>query len=266
MPSKKPNRYERLLEHVFQRHYAQDATEVAFAREDLEQAAKKLELQLPKNLGDVIYAFRYRTQLPESIQSLAPKGMDWIIRAAGQSKYRFVLTSFARIRPATNLAVTKVPDSTPGVISMYSMTDEQALLAKIRYNRLIDIFSGVACYSLQSHLRTTVNGMGQVETDEIYVGVDKRGAHYVFPIQAKGGKDTLGIVQVEQDVALCAEKFGGLICRPIGAQFLGSDLIAMIELEESQEGLKVVSEKHYRLVPSEEVSSKDIAQYRRRSI
>jgi hypothetical protein len=75
------------------------------------------------------------------------------------------------------MAETKVPDSTPGVIAMYALSDEQALLAKLRYNRLIDIFTGVACYSLQSHLRTSVRTLGQVETDEIYIGLDKRGAH-----------------------------------------------------------------------------------------
>jgi hypothetical protein len=101
------------------------------------------------------------------------------------------------------LTQTKVPDATPGIVVRYSLNDEQALLAKVRYNRLIDIFTGVTCYSLQNHLRTTVADMGQVETDEIYVGVDRRGAQYVFPVQAKGGTDKLNIVQIEQDFALC---------------------------------------------------------------
>jgi hypothetical protein len=54
------------------------------------------------------------------------------------------------------LAETKVPDSTPGLISLYALNDEQALLARLRYNRLIDIFTGISCYSLQSHLRTAL--------------------------------------------------------------------------------------------------------------
>ena len=90
--------------------------------------------------------------------------------------------------PNQNLAVTKIPDATPGIIAKYAFSDEQALLTRIRANRLIDIFLGIACYSLQNHLRTTVVGMGQVETDEIYVGVDKGGSHYVVPVQAKGGR------------------------------------------------------------------------------
>ena len=33
-----------------------------------------------------------------------------------------------------------------------------------------------------------LDGIGQIETDEVYVGVDKQGAHYVSPVQAKAGR------------------------------------------------------------------------------
>ena len=102
------------------------------------------------------------------------------------------------------MATTKIPDATPGIVAKYALGDEQALLARVRYNRLIDIFTGVVCYSLQNHLRTFVAGVGQIETDELYVGVDKKGAHFIFPIQAKGGSDQLNIVQIEQDFEVCA--------------------------------------------------------------
>src|SRR5437879_11654792 len=127
------------------------------------------------------------------------------------------------------MAFTKTPDSTPGIVANYAFDDEQALLARVRYNRLVDIFSGITCYSLQNHLRTAIPEMGQVETDEIYVGIDKKGAHYVFPVQAKSGKDKLNIVQIEQDFAVCAANFPLLVCRPIAAQFLDEGVIALFE-------------------------------------
>jgi len=145
---------------------------------------------------------------------------------------------------------------------MYALNDEQSLLAKLRYNRLIDIFTGVTCYSLQSHLRTTVPEMGQVETDEMYVGVDKRGAQYVFPVQVKGGSDQLGIVQIEQDFALCATKFPKLICRPIAAQFMDGNIIALFAFEESSNGICISEEKHYRLVLPEHLTDEDLSLYR----
>ena len=128
---------------------------------------------------------------------------------------------------------------------MYALSDEQALLARLRYNRLVDIFTGVTCFSLQNHLRTAVPQIGQVETDEIYVGVDRRGAHYVFPVQAKTGSNKLSIVQLEQDFAVCAAKFAGLICRPIGAQFMAQDVIALFAFEKGETGIAISSEKHY---------------------
>ena len=120
----------------------------------------------------MVYSFRYRTQLPPSILDEAPDGEAWIIRSTGRGKYRFVLVADVPLTPNPKLAVTKVPDATPGIIAKYALNDEQAVLARVRYNRLVDIFLGITCYSLQNHLRTTVTGMGQVETDEIYVGVD----------------------------------------------------------------------------------------------
>jgi hypothetical protein len=104
--------------------------------------------------------------------------------------------------PDPHRSVIKVPDATPGIIAKYALTDEQALLAKLRYNRLVDLFTALTCYSLQSHLRTSVTGIGGVETDELYVGMDRHGVQYVLPVQAKGGRDRLGVVQIEQDIAL----------------------------------------------------------------
>ena len=259
------NRYQQIMERIFFWHYKDDDREVVFERIDMERAARELGIELPKNLGDIPYTFRYRGMLPESIRAKAPEGEDWIIRSAGRSRYRFVATAVVNISPNTLLAETKIPDATPGVISMYALGDEQALLAKLRYNRLIDIFTGVTCYSLQSHLRTTVPTIGQVETDEIYIGVDRRGAHYVFPVQAKGGKDRLGIVQIEQDFALCADKFPSLICRPIAAQFIEDDFIALFEFEENEQGIAIAAEKHYRLVQPDSVTLADLDAYRSRS-
>ena len=125
-----------------------------------------------------------RTALPKEILATAPQDKEWVIRPVGQAKYCFSLTSMARFLPNRQLIETKIPDATPGIITRYAMDDEQGLLARVRYNRLVDIFTGVTCHSLQNHFRTTVPNMGQVETDEIYVGLDKRGVHYIFPVQA----------------------------------------------------------------------------------
>src|SRR3989442_664402 len=196
------NLYSAIIEKIFQSKFKKGMREFDFDREELLVVAKELGLKEPKNLGDLIYTFRYRAGLPETIKKHAGEEKTWIIRPAGRGKYRFVLVPDKPIAPNESLAITKVPDATPGVVAKYALSDEQALLAKLRYNRLVDIFAGVACYSLQNHLRTSVPNMGQAETDEIYVGLDKKGAHYVFPVQAKGGSDKLNIVQIEQDLAV----------------------------------------------------------------
>lgn len=259
------NRYSAIIEKIFLMKFKPGMREVDFERVEIEKVASQLKVKLPKNLGDLIYSFRYRTPLPESVRSKTGKGQTWVIRPAGKARYRFALIADRPLAPNDSLTTTKVPDSTPGVIAKYALSDEQALLAKVRYNRLVDIFTGVACYSLQNHLRTTVSGMGQVESDEIYIGVDKKGVHYVMPVQAKGGKDKLSVVQIEQDLAVCAEKFHALICRPVGAQFMANDVIALLEFESGEQGIGVASEKHYKLVPPEQVTEADLLAYRQRT-
>jgi hypothetical protein len=255
------NRYQALLEKVFLDRYKKGVEEVAFSREDLESAAVALKIALPKNLGDIIYSVRYRTDLPLAIVKHGSKGREWVIEGDGRAKYVFRLQTVNKILPNPNLLAVKIPDSTPEIISAYALSDEQALLAKVRYNRLIDIFLGLTCYSLQNHLRTTVKGIGQIEIDEIYIGINKKGAHFVIPVQAKGGNDRLGMVQTRQDIECCAQKFPNLMCRAISTQFITDDLIALFELTVDGGELKVVEERHYQLVSASQISSDDLKRY-----
>lgn len=261
-----PNRYTQIIESIFFRHYQAGDAEVAFERSEINDVATELGLKQISNVGDAVYSFRFRVDLPATIKATAPEGLEWVIRQAGISRYKFVLTKFVNIIPAEGLVVIKIPEATPGVIAKYALDDEQALLAKLRYNRLIDIFTGIMCYSLQNHLRTTVSNLGQVETDEVYIGIDSRGAHYVLPVQAKAGRDKLGVVQIEQDVAMCESKFPNLICRPIAAQFMADNIIALFEFQQTEEGIGISSEKHYKLVTPDELSPEELAHYVQRAL
>lgn len=257
------NRYQQLAGWVFKKHYSEGDTVVEWTRDELPDAAKDLGIDLPKNLGDVLYSIRYRTRYPSVMLEAAPEGHEWITRSVGRSKYRFdLIPAQVRVRPNPLLEVTKIPDATPEIIASSALGDEQALLALVRYNRLIDIFLGVASYSLQNHLRTTAPDVGQVEVDEVYVAVDRHGRQYILPVQAKGGSDEIGITQTEQDIAVCREKWPDMICRPISAQFGNDGRIALFELAIQDDQVRVRRESHYRLVPSSEISKDDLEGYK----
>lgn len=256
------NRYSAIIAAIFMAKYRSGDTLVSFQREDIVGFSATLGIPLPRNVGDVIYSFRYRVPLPEAIRATAPAGTAWIIRPGGRSVYNFALVSDIPLTPNPNLAAIRVPDATPGIIGRYALNDEQAVLARVRYNRLIDVFLGLSCYSLQNHLRTAIRNVGQIETDELYIGLNKAGAHFVIPVQAKSGHDQLSRVQVEQDLALCAARFPNLICRPIGVHELNTGIIALLKFVEQGPDIRIASERHYTLVPSDEISDEDLAQYR----
>jgi hypothetical protein len=259
---KTASRYHQLIEKIFFDGYRKGATEILFERRALKDAARTLGIDLPDNLGDVIYSIRFRTPMPTRVLETQSAGREWIIELVGRAKYRFRLANKNRIIPNTNLAVIRVPDNTPEIIAAYALDDEQALLAKVRYNRLIDIFLGLTTFSLQNHLRTSVKDIGQIEIDELYVGLDKYACHYIIPVQAKGGTDQISGVQTAQDCAWCAQKFPTLRCRAISAQFVSRDQIALFELKIETDILKVVEERHYKLVQAGDLDAQEIVNYR----
>lgn len=260
--SSETNRYKVLIERIFFDHWKKGTTQFEFARDEIKSKADSLKIELPDNVGDIPYSFRYRTALPQSITETQPTGLEWIIEGAGRSKYRFKLVPATRIKPREELVRIAIPDATPEVIRAYALDDEQALLAIVRYNRLIDTFLGLTTYSLQNHLRTTVKGIGQIEIDELYIGLDKQGCHYMIPVQAKGGKDQIGVVQTTQDIRFVEQRFTGMRCGAVAAQFMEEHIIALFELTLQGDEVKVVDERHYQLVPADQLDAGTIRNYK----
>jgi hypothetical protein len=262
--AKVASRYVRIVEAVFQRYWKKGKTEFAFERDELQQVCAELKIEIPKNLGDVIYTFRYRKALPKSILATQPADRGWLILGDGDARYRFRLNKLTHIRPTNGLLVRKIPDATPEIIVGYALTDEQALLAKVRYNRLIDVFLGITAYSLQNHLRTKIPNYGQIEIDELYVGIDSRGAQYIVPVQAKGGTDVLGAIQTIQDITFCQteKKYRDCIARAVSAQFLADDTIALFETTFDGDEVSIMRERHYKLTESDAIGAADLKVYR----
>src|SRR2546421_12513258 len=79
--------YSSVIEKVFADKFKPGAKHVDFSRDDLEAAAETLDVD-PKNVGDLIYSFRYRRPLPQTIRTKAPANHVWIIRGTGAAQYR----------------------------------------------------------------------------------------------------------------------------------------------------------------------------------
>ena len=82
----------------------------------------------------------------------------WPIACKGASEVNaFELKSVSKLQPAPNVAsLYRSPDAIPGIESRYVLTDEQALLAGLRYNRLIrHLYRRYVLFQAQNQLRTT---------------------------------------------------------------------------------------------------------------
>ena len=246
------SKYGKIIASIFSEKYAEPMEEVPFTRDDLIAHAHQLGIAPPKNLGDIVYSFRYRVDLPEDISKTVPDGFTWIIVGTGDARYSFIKSRKSNIIPNTSLLSVRIPNNTPEILTMYSLSDEQSLLSMVRYNKILDLFLGIVTYSMQNHLRTRVAGIGQIEIDELYMGVNKIGQHFIIPVQAKLGNDKIGAVQLFQDITFCQVRFPDLICIPIAVHFSEVDnRICMFRLTLDHYSVSIVDEKHYRLLQSD---------------
>jgi len=237
---------------VFEHNYKEGAQQVSFTLDDIREAIREVGYK-ERNVPDLRYQYvSGRAPLPRNIEKLGP----WMIEGRGKGRYAFVrISKPTAVAVPDDLMVIPVPDATPEIVLAYAGSDEQGILAKILYNRLIDCFLGLTCYHLQNHLRTTIQGCGQVEIDDLYVGLDKRGKQYVIPVEAKGKKDSLSRTQIAQAISFAKTRYPELIVRPVGIQGKKDDSICLVEFFPANhpDGVDIVEMRRYSLVPMDEV-------------
>lgn len=73
-------KYDSIIRAIFQERYVEGATSILFERELLSQKATQLGITPPKNLGDIVYSYKYRNPIPDEIAQTAPAGHYWRIR------------------------------------------------------------------------------------------------------------------------------------------------------------------------------------------
>lgn len=220
------------------------------------------------SIQDFVRFFRSEARWPKRIKATAPRGKTWIITGRGDAVYEFRLITTTILSADPGWFKTKVPDATPEIVECLNLSGEQLLLARIRYNRLVDLFCRCVAHPLQNHLRTTVKGLGQIEIDELYVGANRLGQHFIIPVQAKKEKDRLGVSQLIQDYEYCKIKHPGMIPRLLAVQLFAYkedgktfDRIAICEfvVREIKDDLLIEksSEEHFLLLPKSLISQSD---------
>lgn len=234
--------YDQVIIELFQSLYKKGATQLPFFKSDIERVATDLRLSI-RNLPDITYTYRSgRSPLPAEILKYG----YWAIDGAGKSKYVFVKMSRAPYFDLPeDMDRTSIPDATPQILLEYQSNDEQAMLARIRYNRLVDTFTGLTAYELQGHFRTTIAGLGQVEIDDLYLGVNEDGEWSVMPIEAKVGNELLGVVQIRALTLFARSRFPKLRIRPLGIKSLSDGSLLFVEFNDQTE-FDAVAPRRYK--------------------
>lgn len=242
-------RYERAIETIFQRHYSAGADYFEFHKDELVEVCQELGITV-RNIPDIIYSFRGRRALPDSITATG----HWAIESAGTNSY-----AFRRLEnppqftiPFMDYAPTDIYNAIPEVVEGLLRQDEQSLLTRILYNRLVDIFTGLTCFHIQNHYRSNIRDVGQVELDALYVGVNSTGELFIIPIEAKSQSESemIGRVQISQMAKLVRQDFADVNRRLLAVKILSDETIGFIEFDDRLEpdDFGIVSVRRYNLI------------------
>ncbi len=237
--------YDRLISEVFRRHYRPELTEFLLEREEMETILREWGERV-KNLGDVTYSYRGgRRLLPDEIRQTG----QWVIEGRGRGKYAFRrLSRNPDITLPPDLRAIGILDATPDVILKYGSGDEQGLLTRVRYNRLIDTFLGVTAYHLQSHCRAYVTNSGQVEIDDLYLGVDTNGRQYVIPVEGKTVDEPMGVVQIVNMIAYAKQTFPDLALRPVAIKAWSDQSLFFVEFNDAVDANDIAVHEYRRYI------------------
>lgn len=256
VPKRKQNRnlsqstdYDKVIVEVFQHHYRKGVSYLKFKKDELAEVCLKRGITV-RNIPDIIYTYRSRRMLPRRILATG----HWAIEPAGRGAYAFRLLRnppYFEI-PFSDYAPVNIYNAIPEVVEGLLRQDEQSLLTRVLYNRLVDIFTGLTCFHIQNHYRSFVTGMGEVELDALYVGVDKTGTLFVLPIEAKSQAESemIGRIQVSQMAKLVRQDFAELRRRILAIKAIADGTIAMVEFDDQIEpdDLSIISVGRFRLI------------------
>jgi hypothetical protein len=249
--------YDEVLVKVFFHHYYEGETYLRFSKDELAEACKACGVTV-KNIPDIIYTYRARRVLPESIR----KTGHWAIEPAGRGFYAFrLLQNSPHFNiPFQDFTPINVYNALPELVETLLRNDEQSLLTRILYNRLVDIFTGLTCFHIQNHYRSFVNDVGEVELDALYAGVDKKGQLYILPIEAKSQSESemIGRVQISQMAKLVRQDFAHLNRRILAVKHLRDGTIAVVEFDDQVEpdDFSIVAVSRFRLIRQEQIRSR----------
>lgn len=243
------SQYDEVLLEVFRRHYREGVDYLKFRKDELAEVCRKYGITV-RNIPDIIYTYRVRRMLPAKILDTG----HWAIEPAGRGVYAFrLLRNPPRFEiPFGDYAPVDIYNAIPEVVEGLLRQDEQSLLTRLLYNRLVDIFTGLTCFHIQNHYRSFIAGKGEVELDALYVGVDKTGTLFVLPIEAKSQAESemIGRIQVSQMAKLVRQDFANLRRRILAAKALADGTIAMVEFDDREEpdDFGIVSVGRFRLI------------------
>lgn len=240
-------RYGNLVAYVFLESYMRGKESISFGRDKLKIAALRLNMPVPENLADVTFAFRNRTPLPHIISRTAPNGFEWRIELAGRAKYEFVLRAINNLEANLDLAGVELQDATPIFLKEMIVGPAARIDTLIKNNGLISKFLNTEAEHVQSHLRSTVAGTGQIEIGSLFSECSKATTRTIVPVHLQTEPGPINTTKVQQNMRYAASKHPDMQCRALVAQMVAHETLVLFEIGYDDKMFSVLKEQKYLL-------------------
>lgn len=135
-------------------------------------------------------------------------------------------------------------DWTPNIARRHGLKETALLECILRHNRLLENFLGLPTEHLQSQIRTSVAGIGQIKIGSLFLCDE---AETSIPVCLIGKPGGFSLERAAQHMKYGFERFPAMQCRTVVAQLLDDQTIALFELFGTPDAPRVIQEAHYVL-------------------
>lgn len=168
---------------------------ILFTRDDIISFFKKNHIKTPKNIGDLIYNLRYRSDYLSSYDYFLKKDYTWTLISLNTGEYALVAKKQLRLPDLESLEINYIDDITPAHIHNLRTYNDQSLLMKILQNNILQEFLEDEVMTLQMHHKINLKDWGQAEIDGLLASNTQP---HLYLTEVKGYTEVIGWPQMIQ--------------------------------------------------------------------
>ena len=155
------------------------------------------------------------------------------------------------------MAPVGILDNTPTVVGQLARDERELLLARLRFNRLLDNFLGISTFPVHLLFDSPFYDSIGPEVEELHFGIAPFGDKCMVIVLSERWNGSPAISKLRASSEVPFKYSHNMRVHFILAHQTGGNCLALIELDLSSQRSKVKAEKHYEFIKPDELNAHD---------